>query len=50
VGEAERATQLRYVRGGLWHGTVSYCRAASRSPMFSSLRGMALGFRLAKSL
>jgi serine/threonine-protein kinase len=50
AADADRAACLRAVRGGMWRGTAGFCRCASRSRIFSTLRGMGTSFRLAKSL
>jgi formylglycine-generating enzyme required for sulfatase activity len=50
TGDTARSTPSRMIRGGMWHGTASYCRCAARGPMYANIRGMALGFRMAKSL
>ncbi len=46
VGECERHT----MRGGTWHGTVSYMRSAYRFRYPREIRTGGLGFRLARSL
>ncbi|HVY46862.1 MAG TPA: SUMF1/EgtB/PvdO family nonheme iron enzyme [Minicystis sp.] len=48
---AERsASPTRVFRSGNWNTTEIYCRAANRSRFFGLLRGMGLGFRVARTL
>ena len=50
AGAERGASPMRMVRSGNWHATQVYCRAASRTPFPSLVRGTGLGFRLAHSL
>ena len=49
-GTARGDATMRQVRSGAWNTDAQWCRVASRGGVTATTRGMALGFRLAKSL
>jgi serine/threonine-protein kinase len=49
-GTTRSESTPRIIRGGCWHATSEWSRCASRSTMYALMRGMALTFRVAKTL
>jgi serine/threonine protein kinase/formylglycine-generating enzyme required for sulfatase activity len=49
-GTSRGEATLRVIRSGCWHATQEYSRSASRATLQALIRGMALSFRVAKTL
>jgi formylglycine-generating enzyme required for sulfatase activity len=49
-GTKRSESSFRVIRGGCWGQTSEWSRGASRSNMYSLMRGTQLSFRVAKTL